>query len=77
MDEDYSSIYTSFADQVERWLLKALIGLVIALLISQILMKFSYVRSILSRAEKLEGVPYLQQQVSGSSATFKKTFTKE
>ncbi|MFS1512323.1 hypothetical protein VQL36_07815 [Chengkuizengella sp. SCS-71B] len=54
----FEELYIVFSNIIEKFLLKIFLFLFVILIFLQFFSQFDYVRSILIKVEKLEGIPY-------------------
>lgn len=57
-DKKYVRSFIAFSNQIESWIVRTVVGLLILLLISQFLLQFHPIRSFLSLTDQLEGRPF-------------------
>lgn len=55
-DEAFTTLFIQFSNQAERWMKRALLGLVVALCLFQLALRVPELRHLLSSADKHEGV---------------------
>lgn len=55
-DEAFTSLFIQFSNHAERWMKRALLGLLVALCLFQLALRVPELRHLLSSADKHEGV---------------------
>jgi hypothetical protein len=71
----YEQLFILFSAKVEKVLIRFMLGFLLLLLCAQTLIQIPSIRLLVTKADSLEGKPYLQQEEANSKAgsTFKMT----